>query len=636
MKVSLKWLQTYFDAPLPSAEVIAEAFTFHAFEVEEIAAFTQSSGEPRGDTMMDIKVLPNRAADCLSHRGIAKELSAILDVSLKNDPLRDPLPAWDLGGPTLLEVEIENPKKCLRYMGAVVKGVKVGPSPAWLKEALETVGQRSVNNVVDATNYVMLNIGQPLHAFDARKLIQKDGKYAISVRVAKKGEKITTLSGEEYELSPNIQLITDAHAGMPIALAGIKGGKAAAITSSDEVRSTNQNGSFRELTSDTTCIIIESANFDGTTTRRAAQVLKLFTDASQRFQNRPSPELVAYGMRDVLKLIMEIAGGEVIGVVDEYPAPAGASVPVGTTLARINGLLGSNFSSDDVSAVFHRLGLTSATDKDQAFIITPPFERTDLTIPEDLTEEVGRIIGYDRIASEELPILANAPDQARYRGIERMKDQLVAQGFIEVSTQSFAKDGDVVLANPLDKNMPALRTGLEKNLEEALAKSKNYASLVLAPRQKPKLFEIGTVFPKRGEFIELRMTECVPEWGENAQAFDNLSVAKLEDYGKDYVPVLCELGTYRPFSIYPFITRDIALWTPAGTESAKVMNIIREYAGELLMRLDQFDTFEKEGRVSYAFRLVFQSMDRTLTDDEVNGFMDKVSIALVAKGYEVR
>lgn len=623
MKVSLKWLQTYFDEPLPSAEAIADAYTFHAFEIDEM----------QGD-MMDVKVLPNRAADCLSHRGLAKELSAILDIPLRSDPLRELIPVWDLGGPTSLTVEIEDPKKCLRYMGAMVKGVKVGPSPAWLKEALEAVGQRSINNVVDATNYVMMNIGQPLHAFDAGKLAQKDGTYAIGVRSAKADEKITLLSGEEYTLSPNIQLITDVNANVPVALAGIKGGKAAAITSSDEVRSTKQDGSFRELTSDTTDIIVESANFDGTTTRRGAQELKLFTDASLRFQNRPSPELAAYGMRDVLALITDIAGGEVVGVTDVYPTKP-MVVPVSVTRTQVGNILGSKYTVADIEEVFRRLGLNTSIEND-VFTITPPFERTDLIIPEDLVEEVGRIIGYDKLVPTELPAIEGVPDQARFRGAERMKDELVEQGFIEVSTQSFAKKGDITLANPLDKNMPTLRTTLEDNLKISLEVAKHVAQLVLAPNQKPKLFEVGTVFPKSGEFVELRMTETVPAWGENFPTFDNLSIAKLEDYGKDYVPVQYELGAYKPFSLYPFITRDIALWTPAGTGSEEVMKILRENASELLVRLDQFDTFEKEGRVSCAYRLVFQSAERTLTDDEINGIMATITTALVAKGYEVR
>ena len=340
-------------------------------------------------------------------------------------------------------------------------------------------------------------------------------------------------------------------------------------------------------------------------------------------------------MRDVLALITKIAGGEVVGVTDVYPAPAPVAMPVSVSLARMNGILGSGFSREEVESVFKRLALPYAVE-DDVFSVTPPFERTDLTIPEDLAEEVGRIIGYDRVPTTELPAPAGAPDQARYRGIERMKDQLVAEGFTEVSTQSFAQKGDVVLANPLDTHMPALRTGLEDTLKEALARAAHYAPLVLAPNQKPKLFEVGTVFPKEGEHLELRMTEKVEAWGDAASTVDNLSVAKLEDYGKEYRPVRYELGAYKPFSVYPFIVRDIAFWAPVDVDDGPTMSIIEKNAGELLARLDQFDRFEKEGRVSLAFRLVFQSMERTLTDEEINGVMAGIVEALTKAGYEVR
>ncbi len=586
-------MQKYFDAPLPNAEAISDAYTFHAFEIEEVA----------GD-LMDVKVLPNRAADCLSHRGIAKELSAILNLPLKKDPLSAPVPMLDVPRPTLLKVEIEDSKKCLRYIGAVVRGVKVGPSPDWLREALEAVGQRSINNIVDATNFVMLDIGQPLHAFDAKKLMQKDGVYAVGVRSAKEGEKITTLSSEECDLNPNILLITDANAGSAVGIAGIKGGKSA------------------EVTAETTDIIVESANFDGTLIRRGAQALKLFTDASVRFQNRPSPELASYGMRDVLALIKEVAGGEAVDVVDVYPSRAERGTNVNVTLAQVNGILGSSFSQEDVASVFTRLGLP-ATCESQTFTVTPPFERTDLVIVEDLIEEVGRILGYDQIPAAELPPLRGEPDQARFRGIERVKDFLVECGFTEVSTQSFAKSGDIELANPLDKSMPALRTSLDENIKAALEQAKHYAPRVLEPKQKPKLFEIGTVFTKSGERLAVKTSEPVPELPEISDA-------------PEYTPARHELGAYQLFSVYPFITRDIAFWAPADADYGLTMSIIREHAGELLVRLDQFDKFEKEGRVSLAFRLVFQSFERTLTDDEVNAIMEDISAALRAAGYEVR
>ena len=604
MKVSLKWLQKYFDEPLPNAQEVADAYTFHAFEIEEA----------EGD-LMDVKVLPNRAADCLCHRGLAKELAAILNIPLTRDPLREPLHMWDVGRPTL-RIEIEDPKKCLRYMGAVVKGVQVGPSPAWLKEALERVGQRSINNLVDATNYVMLDLGQPLHAFDAHRLVERGGACSIVVRDAKDGERITILTGDEYGLTPERLLIVDGNADTPIGIAGVKG------------------GSVAEITNATTDIIIESANFDGTSVRRTAQALKLVTDASLRFQNRPSPELCAYGMQAILELIQKVAGGDAVGVVDAYPNPATLS-PVSTTLSRINGLLGSEFTTQEMQDVFLRLDLPCKVDG-ETLTVTPPFERTDLLIPEDLAEEVGRILGYDRIAPTELPPIAGTPDQARYRGIERMKDQLVEQGFTEVSTQSFAKSGDVYLANPLDATKPALRTSLDENLADALERACRIAPLVFPPGQTPKLFEVGTVFPTAGEYLELRMTEGVPAWGKDAPTVDNLSIAKLEEYGKGYELKRYTLGTYQPFSAYPFALRDIAVWAPAGSDDGCTKSLIEQEAGTLLVRCDLFDTFEKGGRVSYAFRLVFNSSDRTLTDEEVNGIMAKISATLTKKGYEIR
>lgn len=593
MKVSLRWLQGYFEAPLPEASAVTDAFTFHAFEIEE-----REEGE---DEVLDVKVLPNRAADCLSHCGIAKELSAILDVPLKKDPLREALPVFPKTD--ALAVEIEDPRKCSRYMGAWVKNVTVGPSPEWLRAALESVGQRSVNNIVDATNYVMLNIGQPLHAFDAAKLMQKEGTYALGIRAARKSEKITTLSGDAYELPEGTVLITDAHADTPLGIAGVKGGKSAGVTA------------------DTTDIIIESANFDGTSVRRTAQKLKLFTDASVRFQNRPSPELCAYGMRDVLALIERLAGGEIEGVVDVYTARP-ARPPVSVSLARINGLLGSVFSSEEVMSVFRRLGLETTLEND-TFTVTPPFERTDLTIPEDLIEEVGRIKGYDRIPPIELSPLSEVPDQARFRGIERVKDFLTERGFTEISTQSFAKKGAVLLANPLDKSMPALRPSLDAAMDAALEQAKRYAARVLEPNQKPKLFELGTIFPESGEQWEVKTSEQVSD------------LPKIHDE-KGYVPQQYRLGAFKSFSPYPFIVRDLALWVPETTRADEVVETIRAHAGALLVRLDQFDRFEKEGKISYAFRLVFESQERTLTDDEVNASVEKITAALTAKGYEVR
>lgn len=635
MKVSRNWLQKFFDTPLPDVQGIADALTFHVAEIEEI----EKHGD---DDVLDVKILPDRAAYLLSHRSVASELAAILEKPMQNDPLRNELPEYP--DTNELQIEIENPEKCLRYIGALVRGVKVGPSPAWLKEALEAVGQRSINNIVDATNYVMLNIGQPLHAFDANKLVNKDG-YTIKVRGAFEGEKITTLTGEEYLLPEDTLLITDSCADKAIGIAGIKGGQIAAVTN------------------ETTDIIIESANFDGTTVRRAAQALKLFTDASLRFQNRPSPELAAYGMRDVLALIQEIAGGEIMGVVDAYPGAAQAQpAPVSVPLSKINSVLGTTYTEEQVAGVFHRLGFSS-TQEGETFTVTPPFERRDITIPEDLAEEVGRIIGYDSVPATQLSQRVETPDQSQYRGIERIKDVLIERGFTEISTQSFAEKGDVYLANPLDQSKPALRTNLAENMRAALSRAATVAPRVIGPTPALKLFEIGTVFTEQDEHLSLvvgympLVGKSQPVLAEVADALRDLigdmqitqsdvletelNAVRLGQLGQSeeglYEPKRVSLGAFQPFSIYPFALRDIAVWTPEGTEQDEVENLIIKEAGDLLVRIDLFDTFEKEGRISYAFRLVFESKERTLSDEDLNPAMDSVTNALNSKeGWQVR
>lgn len=309
--------------------------------------------------------------------------------------------------------------------------------------------------------------------------------------------------------------------------------------------------------------------------------------------------------------------------------------PIETSVREINARLGSAFSIEQIHDVLSRTYCATVVDNEK-LTITPPAWREDLTIPEDIAEEVGRIIGYDAIEAVPLPPAQDPVDQNRYRGIERMKDQLVAEGYTEVSTQSFMREGAVHLQNPLDATRPALRENLESGLTDALTRARQYEALLLPPKGTLKLFEVGTVFPANGEYLELRMTEPVLAWGPEAHTSDNLSVAKLEDYGRDYEPVRYEMSMYRPFSVYPFIQRDIALWVPRDTMSEHVEQLIKDAAGVLLTRIDLFDQFEKGERVSLAYRLIFQSLERTLRDDEINEEMQRVSAALTTAGYEVR
>lgn len=635
MKVSLSWLQKYFAEPLPLVSELSDVLTFHSSEVEEIVI-------QGNQTMMDVKILPDRAPYALSHRGVAFEIAASMGTALQDDPLRSPLPEYPED--TSVQVQIEDDTKCVRYMAARITGVKIGPSPDWLKEALQTVGQRSINNVVDATNYVLLNIGQPLHAFDAAKI--SGDEISILVRGATEGEKITTLTSEEYALPAGTLLITDSVSGTPLGIAGVKGGKAA------------------EITEDTTDILIESANFEGSAIRKTSQALKLWTDASLRFQNKISPELAAYGMRDVIALITEIAGGKVQGVVDVYPNPETPSSPVTTSLGRINGLLGTSFSMDEVASALNRLSLEHVVEG-ETFTVRPPFERRDIVIWQDLAEEIGRVIGYESVTPTPLPVMENAPDQARFAGIERVKDVLREQGFVEVSTQAFAPEGDIILSNPLQQDRPWLRASLVSNMEDTLTRAVSIAPRTLGPEASVKLFELGNVFTKDAEYLSLALgyraltgkelpavlasaadalLSTFPTAGIKRPQNMNTNVVELslkdvafESIGNGYIPQRINLSAYQSFSLYPSALRDIAVWTPEGTKESEVSLLIQKYTGTLLVRMDQFDRFEKEGRISYAFRLVFQANDRTLADTDIDPVMEEITKALnEQENWEVR
>src|SRR3989344_1488543 len=243
MRFSYHWLQTYFDEKLPEPKKLAELFTFHSFEVEEVI----TEGD---DATLEMTILPNRRHDCLSHRGNAREISVLTGIPLARDPFREKVPVWNTAkGFTAMVGDLEG---CPRYMAAYMHGVSVGESPDWLKERLRAVGQKPINNIVDATNYVMFELGQPLHAFDAEKFAGEGDTIKVGVRSAKEGEPITVLGGAEYILNKNDLVIIDGISDSPLGIAGIKGGAAG------------------EMTPPTKNIIIESANFDSVRVRATA------------------------------------------------------------------------------------------------------------------------------------------------------------------------------------------------------------------------------------------------------------------------------------------------------------------------------------------------------------------------------
>ncbi|MFA4890694.1 MAG: phenylalanine--tRNA ligase beta subunit-related protein, partial [Candidatus Paceibacterota bacterium] len=359
MKVSYNWLQMYFDKKLPKPEKVREVLEMHAFEVEQLSAISYQLSEKNkkansrklkaNDYVFDISVLPNRAHDCLSHLGIAKEIGAIMNLAVKS-PFSIPVIKGKDSKRLIsrpLEIQVTEPNLCKRYIGRVVEGIKVGPSPKWLKDKLEAIGQKSINNIVDATNFVMFETGQPLHAFDLDKVSGANLKSQISnlkiiIRKAKKGEKITTLDNQEIALDESVLIIADTKG--PLAIAGIKGGKKAKVTSA------------------TKNIILEAANFDATNTRLTSRKISLpdgkaglRTESSLRFENEITPELAEKAIDRVTEIILQSAKGKAGPKVDFYPKkPNGYKI--GLHPKDVSRLLGVEISEKEIIDILSRLG----------------------------------------------------------------------------------------------------------------------------------------------------------------------------------------------------------------------------------------------------------------------------------------
>ena len=407
MKISYNWLKWYVPE-LPAASKLADVFTYHLAEVESVETL------PDGDTLYDINVLPNRAHDLLSFKGVAEELAGQLGLKYV-----DPTPHYKIPEslPTKLSVEIETPN-CRRYMARIVRNVKVGPSPEWVVKHLESIGQRSINNVVDATNLTLFNCGQPTHAFDLAKLSSE----RIVVRMASEGEAMTTLDKKEISAKASDAVIAD-EAGV-LALAGVKGGTRAEVDGS------------------TTSILLEVANFAPSTVRKTARRLSLFTDAAKRFENDLSPELAPYGMRELSALMAEMFPEAAFeDVVDAYPDPQPQRV-LPFSAREVSVLIGSDVSADEIEAIFVRYGFTYDRD-DESFKLVVPALRLDLVGPHDVAEEIGRIIGYDKVAPV-LPKIGFAPKpNEQHLRMSAAREKLLAAGYSEAMTYSFGKKGEV-------------------------------------------------------------------------------------------------------------------------------------------------------------------------------------------------
>ncbi len=655
MKVSYKWLNEYFDGKAPAPQKIEEILTMHTMEIESL----EKIGD---DTVIDAKTLPNNNHSCLCHRGIAREIGVLTGIkpNLCSKVFKD----FSVSKTSKdLRVIIENANLCRRYIGRVVENIKVGPSPAWLKEKLETLGQRSINNIVDATNFVMLEIGQPMHAFDVDKLTQMNadnknaderGLIQIVVKNAKNGEKITTLDKKEVDLDESVLLITDGE--NPLAIAGIKG------------------GNYAELETNTKNIILESASFNPVLIRKTAQKIKIQTDASKRYENDLTQELCGEAMDILTKLIVEIAGTKdtkVGEVVDNYPTKA-EKIKLGIRAEEASLIIGVLIKDSDIEDIFNRFGFEWKKEGDE-FVIVVPDERLDLRIKEDLAEEIGRVYGYEKI--KDIPVPKNTEKVKIDKGFtykEKIRRILYEEGFSEVINYTFVEKGEIELSNPMSPEKKFLRTNLTDGLKESLDFNSRYSELVDMPQIK--IFEFGHVFKNSGEesnfvigvknpiglkkpkeqdvindvivviekklntkLIKINQEENIAEFN-----FEKM-LEKFPDMTEyDFSEIGDKNKKYKKISQFPFMIRDIAVFTPEETKAENVLEIINKEAGELMIKNRLFDVFTKtfeDGtkKTSYAYRIVFQSYDRTLTDDEVNVIMAKITEKMNANdGWQVR
>lgn len=645
MLVSYNWLKDYLGEGAPTAQEVADLLGAHAFEIEDIE-------ERDGDTVIDIDVLPNRSSDCLSHRGIAREVATLTGKPLEYDPFAE---TPSLPETNQVSISIENTEACPHFTATLFTGIEVKESPQWLQKRLAVLGQRSINNIVDATNYVMLALGQPMHVYDADLFPQVDGQWKLGARTAQVGETVSLLpegAGNEprvIELQGTETLVIDEGTNTPIGLAGVKG------------------GTFAEVHAGSKNIIVEAATWHPTITRQTARRLGIVIDASKRYENNLSPEMPLYAQAEIVKLIADIAGGTFAGAVDVYPEKW-EETTVQVNPVNVNALLGLELSSEEMVTLLRQAGIV--VDSNGTILsCTGPWERTDLSIEADFIEEIGRIYGYDHVASV-VPGAMEVPElNVRHFYSEQVRDVLTELGYSEVITSSFRKKDAIKLRNALASDKGCLRSSLHKNIAEVLDKNVGFVDLLGA--QDTRVFEVGTVFEKKegggvAEHVSLAFGVRTKQSGYNPK--DDVvvteTVAALEEklgttlsvsvdkavaeinftelfeslpVPTEYEPVeIAEEIVYKPFSTFQHMTRDIAFWVSEGTSVAAAQEVIAQNASELCVRITHVDEFTKDGRTSLAFRLVFQATDRTLTDEEVNTEMEQVYTAAQEQGWETR
>lgn len=626
--------------------------------------------------VIDFEITPNRP-DCLCMVGMAREAAAVFQTSLSVP--RPVIQKEEGRAEDYISVEIKRPDLCSRYVARIVKDIKVQRSPWWLQNRLICAGMRPINNIVDITNYVMLELGTPIHAFDLNMV--KGQK--IIVDTAKEGERFTTLDGTERTLDSDSLLINDAQRG--VALAGIMGG----LNS--------------EIESDTQTILVEAACFNAEGTRRTSKKVGLRTEASARFEKGVDPNLCRLAADRVCQLIEQLGAGTVVGgAVDVYPVVYEAPT-VKIRPEKISSLLGVTLSADQMKEILTRLGMQVKTEPN-GLVVTPPTVRMDLPEEIDYVEEVARIYGYDKLPAT-LPKGSNAGVKTQQREMEDLtKDTLMALGLNEVQTYSFVSPkgvdkilckedsiqrGFVRLINPLGEENSVMRTTLIPNMLEVLernftrnietAEAFELGRVFLNDRKteeglpsEPKSVCIGMYGPKedfytlkgvcQGLFDKLKISDVIfraerenktfhpgrcavmMKEGEILGTLGEISIRAAEQYNLPQRVYLCEMDfealckwsdreiLYKPIPKYPAIQRDIAVVVADEIEAGTVESLIRENGGTFLEKVELFDVYKgkqvQDGCKSMAFSLVYRNPEKTLTDGEISGDHERILAAL--------
>ena len=624
------------------------------------------------EDIVEFEITGNRP-DCFSVVGLARETAATFDKRFSYPEIKVNEKARGKAS-DYVSVEIESPDLCPRYAARIIKNVKIENSPLWMRHRLICAGIRPINNIVDITNYVMLELGQPLHAFDIDDIAE--GK--IIVRNAKDGEKITTLDGTERALDSSMLVIADPQKA--VAIAGVMGGEGSKITESSRG------------------IIFESANFNGPNIRATSRDLGLRTDASGKYEKGLDPELSMDAVNRCAQLVELLGCGEVVeGVVDCYPSPA-TTHEVKFDPARINALLGTNIPESDMYEYLERLEIKAANKT-----AIPPTFRADIEIEADIAEEVGRIYGYNNIESSLGQGVPTAGKLNRKQKIERLiKDTMTSLGFMEAMSYSFESpkvfdalrlpaDSEyrnaIIIKNPLGEDFSVMRTsilnGMLKNLstnynrrvEEAMLfeLAKVYIPNKTSPTELPNepdmlcgafyskdktkdFFYLKGICEAFFDAVGISRVGFEPEneipfmhpgrcakftaFGRELGYLGEVHPEVLENYEigvKAYVFVVsCDLvyeranlvKEFQPLPKYPAMTRDIAMLVRDEVLSGQIENIIKKRGGKLLENVKLFDVYKgeqvAEGMKSMAYSLTFRASDRTLTDEEVSEKMDTI------------